>query len=470
MSIHGLCKALLALNSFAVDGDDAIRFVLLDRHDGISRARAGQCDGGREHSDRDQIWAQRARRIRNPAKALRHEAAAQTHAMPLARDEKAERQRREQRQRQDQIEQEHDAVGRRKFNAEPGGEAVVAGRQRNAEQGRAWNAADAVGTAGQALPIGDDEPDNLAERQRDDGEIIAAQPQHRKAQHDAPQRRKDAGERQADPERQAEIGREQRVGIGADGVKRGVAEVEKDVVQHYTTAESLRLAHDAAKNAAERARKGESLDSISKDYGLTVKTAAPFTIDGAAEGIGAAGLLSAAFKSNVGDVVGPIAAQSGQFVCKVAEKIPADMNQFEKNNDGIISKSEFTNPSTGLLYDPALFSAIDYLGGPLTRAARCHPFLVGALLVLGPHVLGSVSHGTAQDRRPVVGVGVSLLTQTRIHAAGVGQGGAEREPVFRVRRDLCRDGSQRYQAGECDADDAYCSLHRVPGGSMRRDR
>jgi peptidyl-prolyl cis-trans isomerase D len=114
------------------------------------------------------------------------------------------------------------------------------------------------------------------------------------------------------------------------------AEAEKDVVQHYTTAESLRLAQEAAKNAADRARKGESLETIGKDYGLTVKTAAPFTIDGAAEGIGAASLLSAAFKSNVGDVLGPIAAQSGQFVCKVSEKIPADMSQFEKNKDGVV--------------------------------------------------------------------------------------------------------------------------------------
>jgi peptidyl-prolyl cis-trans isomerase D len=113
-------------------------------------------------------------------------------------------------------------------------------------------------------------------------------------------------------------------------------EVEKDVVQHYTTAESLRLAQEAAKKAADRAHKGESLDTIAKDYGLTVKAAAPFTIDGAAEGIGAASLLSAAFKSNVGDVVGPVAAQSGQFVCKVSEKIPADMSQFEKNKDGIV--------------------------------------------------------------------------------------------------------------------------------------
>jgi peptidyl-prolyl cis-trans isomerase D len=118
------------------------------------------------------------------------------------------------------------------------------------------------------------------------------------------------------------------------------ADVEKDVAQHYTNAESLRLAEEAAKKAADRARKGESLESIAKDYGLTMKTSPPFTIDGAAEGIGAASLVSAAFKSNVGDIVGPVAAQSGQFVCKVSEKIPADMGQFEKNKDSIVQSLE----------------------------------------------------------------------------------------------------------------------------------
>jgi hypothetical protein len=43
-------------------------------------------------------------------------------------------------------------------------------------------------------------------------------------------------------------------------------------------------------------------------------------------------------------------------------------------------------------------------------------------------------------------------------------GGTYRMPVLlvRVRRGLCQHGSRSYQAGECDADDAYFSLHRVP--------
>jgi peptidyl-prolyl cis-trans isomerase D len=114
------------------------------------------------------------------------------------------------------------------------------------------------------------------------------------------------------------------------------AEVQNDVLQKYTTAESERLAEEAAKSAVARARKGESLEAIAKSYGLTVKTAPPFTVDGAAEGIGSASTLSAAFKAKIGDVVGPIAAQSGQFVCRVSQKIPADMSQFAKNKEAVI--------------------------------------------------------------------------------------------------------------------------------------
>ncbi len=114
------------------------------------------------------------------------------------------------------------------------------------------------------------------------------------------------------------------------------AEVEKDVLQKYTAAESLRLAQEAAKNAATQAHKGESLQVLAKQNGLQVKTAAPFTVDGAAEGIGSATLFPEAFKNKVGDVIGPVAAQSDQFVCRISQKIPADMTQYAKDKDSII--------------------------------------------------------------------------------------------------------------------------------------
>jgi len=114
------------------------------------------------------------------------------------------------------------------------------------------------------------------------------------------------------------------------------AAAEGDVLKKYTDAESQRLAQEAAKIAADRARKGETLEAIAKSYGLSVKPAAPFTVDGAAEGIGSASLLAAAFKGQAGDIVGPVAASSGQFVCRISEHIPADMGQFAANKAAIV--------------------------------------------------------------------------------------------------------------------------------------
>ena len=72
-----------------------------------------------------------------------------------------------------------------------------------------------------------DEPDDLAEGERDDREIVAAQAQHREAEDHAPGRGEQAGERQAHPEAQVEIVGEQGEGIGADRVEGDIAEVEQ---------------------------------------------------------------------------------------------------------------------------------------------------------------------------------------------------------------------------------------------------
>ena len=120
------------------------------------------------------------------------------------------------------------------------------------------------------------------------------------------------------------------------------SDVQGEVTQKYAESEAERLAGAAAQEAAASARKGESLEAIAKRYGTTVKTAAPFTIDGAAEGIGSGTQLAAAFKANVGDIVGPVYTGQNQFVCKVSEKVPADMNQYAANKTAIVQGLEQT--------------------------------------------------------------------------------------------------------------------------------
>jgi len=114
------------------------------------------------------------------------------------------------------------------------------------------------------------------------------------------------------------------------------AEVQPQVEARYNTDESNRLAAEAAKAAAARAHKGESIEAIAKDYGLTVKTAPPFTADGAAEGIGSGSQLAAAFAAKPGDIVGPVTVGSSEFLCRVTDKMPADMSQFAANKAAIV--------------------------------------------------------------------------------------------------------------------------------------
>jgi peptidyl-prolyl cis-trans isomerase D len=119
-----------------------------------------------------------------------------------------------------------------------------------------------------------------------------------------------------------------------------LAEVQGQVMQSYLNSESERMGQEASKQAAESARKGESLEDIAKRFGATVKTAPPFSIDGAAEGIGSGAQLAAAFKANVGDIVGPVSTGVGQFICKISEKIPADMSQYAANKAAIVQGLE----------------------------------------------------------------------------------------------------------------------------------
>ena len=115
-------------------------------------------------------------------------------------------------------------------------------------------------------------------------------------------------------------------------------EVQKQVVDRYTDEEASRMMQDAAKAAADRAKKGEALQLVAKSEGGQLKTAAPFTIMGAAEGIGPASTLEQAFGSQtkVGDAFGPISASGSLFVCKVTEKDPADMSKFAQSRDSMI--------------------------------------------------------------------------------------------------------------------------------------
>ncbi len=97
----------------------------------------------------------------------------------------------------------------------------------HAEEGRPRDAGDAVRPVRHLVPVEQDDADDLAEAERDDRQVVAAQPQHRKAEREPETGGEGAGHRQALPEAEAEMRRYQRVAVGADRVEGDVAEVEQ---------------------------------------------------------------------------------------------------------------------------------------------------------------------------------------------------------------------------------------------------
>src|SRR4030095_6258274 len=74
--------------------------------------------------------------------------------------------------REDQVREEDGAVDRAELEPESGGEAFVGGVERNAEKARPRDAADAGIAVGHRHPIDQDQPDDLAGRERHDGETM----------------------------------------------------------------------------------------------------------------------------------------------------------------------------------------------------------------------------------------------------------------------------------------------------------
>jgi hypothetical protein len=97
-------------------------------------------------------------------------------------------------------------------------------------EARPVDAADAVGALGPLVEVQEDDRDDLAEAKGDDGEVVAPQPQRRRAEQDAEQRRRERPDDDQDDERQVQPGERGgpvRIRIRADREEGRVAEVEE---------------------------------------------------------------------------------------------------------------------------------------------------------------------------------------------------------------------------------------------------
>ncbi|MNI09935.1 hypothetical protein D3C73_630230 [compost metagenome] len=130
---------------------------------------------------------------------------------------------------QNDIEQEHLVIDRRGRQTPGLGKIVrracVEGP--DTEEGRLLDARDAERAAGDIRPVDQHEADDFTEGERHDRKIVSSQPQNRETEDNAPERGQNAGHRQEQPEGEAEMGRQQRVGIGADRVEGDITQIEQ---------------------------------------------------------------------------------------------------------------------------------------------------------------------------------------------------------------------------------------------------
>jgi len=139
------------------------------------------------------------------------------------------------------------------------------------------------------------------------------------------------------------------------------AEVENQIRQQYLQTESNRLVAEKSAHAAELLKQnGGDLNAAAKAVGGEVKSTDFFTVQGAAEGIGTAAILSDYFNKPVGTIFGPLPAANMTVVGKVTGHQDADMSKFAQQRDGIIEqlKGQKKADRVGLLKDSILTDLI----------------------------------------------------------------------------------------------------------------
>ncbi len=115
---------------------------------------------------------------------------------------------------------------------------IEAARRDQRIAGQRWRVDhhDALRAAGHGIHVVEQDTDDLAEAQRDDRQIVAAQRQHGNAEQDAEAGGKRRADRQDHQKRQVDAelrARQQRVAVGADGIERDKPEIQQSGIADH---------------------------------------------------------------------------------------------------------------------------------------------------------------------------------------------------------------------------------------------
>jgi peptidyl-prolyl cis-trans isomerase D len=134
------------------------------------------------------------------------------------------------------------------------------------------------------------------------------------------------------------------------------SEVQAQIRDKLVNDKAAQLATDAAKDAAERLKKGEDIAKVAKSMQLEVTTSSSFGRADSIEGLGPASALEDAFSKPLGAVLGPLPIQGRNIVAKVTEKSDADMTALPVEHDNLLAqlKQKKAQDRNALLMDGIL--------------------------------------------------------------------------------------------------------------------
>jgi peptidyl-prolyl cis-trans isomerase D len=116
-------------------------------------------------------------------------------------------------------------------------------------------------------------------------------------------------------------------------------EVEAQIRDTLVTQKSQAMAAERRKRLEELVKtSGNDLQRIARELGATVKSSPEFSRDGNVDGVGAAAYLQSAFEQPAGAIIGPLDAGGPTVVCRVVEKIPADLTKLAAERSSIAAR------------------------------------------------------------------------------------------------------------------------------------
>jgi peptidyl-prolyl cis-trans isomerase D len=116
------------------------------------------------------------------------------------------------------------------------------------------------------------------------------------------------------------------------------SEVEDKVREQYITTQSMVLANEAARKAAEQVRAGTDLATVAKSFKLEVTKSADVTVNDSIEGLGPSAVLTEMFSNPVGSIVGPTSVQGRNIVYKILDRTTPDVNTYSNERDAAVQE------------------------------------------------------------------------------------------------------------------------------------